>query len=212
MSRLVREIHDGVLEGNRTTVVTRMREAMDANLPPQDILDSMTQAMAEVGNLFEAGEYFVPEMLIAARTMQAGMEILKPRLIETEARSAGVIVAGTVQGDLHEIGKNLVCMLLDCAGFTVIDLGMDVAPERFVQAVQEHHPHIVAMSALLTTTMPKMSVTIDALRRADLLPSVKIMVGGAPVSAAYAQHIQADGYSKDAPQAVKLARSLVSAP
>jgi len=212
MSRLVREIHDGVLEGNRTTVVTRMREAMDANLPPQDILDSMTQAMAEVGNLFEAGEYFVPEMLIAARTMQAGMEILKPRLIETEARSAGVIVAGTVQGDLHEIGKNLVCMLLDCAGFTVIDLGMDVAPERFVQAVQEHHPHIVAMSALLTTTMPKMSVTIDALRRADLLPRVKIMVGGAPVSAAYAQQIQADGYSKDAPQAVKLARSLVSAP
>jgi len=211
MSRLVREIHDGVLEGNRTTVVTRMREAMDANLPPQDILDSMTQAMAEVGNLFEAGEYFVPEMLIAARTMQAGMEILKPRLIETEARSAGVIVAGTVQGDLHEIGKNLVCMLLDCAGFTVIDLGMDVAPERFVQAVQEHHPHIVAMSALLTTTMPKMSVTIDSLRRADLLPSVKIMVGGAPVSAAYAQQIQADGYSKDAPQAVKLARSLVSA-
>ena len=211
MSILLREIHDGVVQGERAAVVNRIQEALRSGLPPMAVLDSMTRAMAEVGTLFEAGEYYVPEMLIAARTMQDGMEILRPRLIEANVPAAGVIVGGTVQGDLHEIGKNLVCMLLDCAGFRIIDLGMNVSPEAFVQAVKDHRPDIVAMSALLTTTMPNMDATIDALRRAELRQRVKVMIGGAPVTEAYARHIGADGYSKDASQAVKLARGLLSA-
>ena len=211
MSILLREIHDGVVQGERAAVVNRIQEALRSGLPPMAVLDSMTRAMAEVGTLFEAGEYYVPEMLIAARTMQDGMEILRPRLIEANVPAAGVIVGGTVQGDLHEIGKNLVCMLLDCAGFKIIDLGMNVSPEAFVQAVKDHHPDIVAMSALLTTTMPNMDATIDALRRAELRQRVKVIIGGAPVTEAYARHIGADGYSKDASQAVKLARGLLSA-
>jgi 5-methyltetrahydrofolate--homocysteine methyltransferase len=212
MSRLLSEIHDGVVQGERLAVQEKIQEALQSGLPPMEVLSCMTRAMADVGNLFEAGEYFVPEMLIAARAMQEGMAILRPRLIEADVPAAGVIVAGTVQGDLHEIGKNLVCMLLDCAGFRIIDLGMDVSPEAFVEAVKDHRPNIVAMSALLTTTMPNMDVTIEALRRAELRQSVKVIIGGAPVTEAYARHINADGYSKDASQAVKLARGLLSPP
>jgi 5-methyltetrahydrofolate--homocysteine methyltransferase len=210
MNDMLLAIRNGVVEGERKAVPDKIREAMDANVAPQAILDVMTQAMTEVGNLFEAGEYFVPEMLIAARTMQDGMQILKPRLVETDAGSAGIVVAGTVHGDLHEIGKNLVCMMLDCAGFTVIDLGMDVAPERFVQAVKEHRPDILALSALLTTTMSHMNATIEALREASLRQSVKVMIGGAPVTEAYAEHATADGYARDASQAVKMARSFLT--
>ncbi len=166
--------------------------------------------MEKVGQLFEAGEYFVPEMLVAAWAMQDGMAILKPSLVETDVKSAGLVVAGTVQGDLHEIGRNLVCTSLECAGFTVMDLGMDVSPEKFVQAVKDNHCEVVAMSALLTTTLPNMKVTIAALRNANLRDTVKVMVGGAPVTAAYAKKIGADGYSKDASQAVTLAKRLVA--
>ena len=210
MKSLLQEIYDGVLEGDRSGVKDKIREANQANLPPREILESMSLAMLKVGNLFEEGEYFIPEMLIAAKAMQDGMEILKPRLVETDVKSAGVIVAGTVKGDLHEIGKNLVCMLLECAGFTVIDLGVDIAPEKFIQAVKENHPDIVAMSALLTTTMPSMKITIEALRSADLRDMVKIMIGGAPVTEAYARQIDADCYSRDASQAVKMAKRLLT--
>jgi 5-methyltetrahydrofolate--homocysteine methyltransferase len=210
MNNLLQEIYNGVLEGDRSTVKVKIREAIQANLPPKEILESMSQSMAKVGSLFEECKYFVPEMLIAARAMQDGMEILKPRLFEADVKPAGVIVAGTVKGDLHEIGKNLVCMMLECAGFTVIDLGADVAPEKFIQAVKENHPNIVAMSALLTTTMPYLKITIEALRSANLRDRVKIMIGGAPVTEAYAQQIDADGCSKDASQAVKLAKSLLA--
>jgi 5-methyltetrahydrofolate--homocysteine methyltransferase len=181
-------------------------------VPAHEIIDSMSEAMAEVGSLFEAGEYFVPEMLVAARAMQVGMQLLKPRLVESDVKPAGLVVAGTVKGDLHEIGKNLVCMMLECAGFAVMDLGMDVTPERFVQAVQANAPDIVAMSALLTTTMPNMGVTIEELCKAGVRDRVKVLVGGAPLTQEYAERLGADGYARDASQAVKVARSFLAKP
>ena len=212
MDGLLHEIYDCVMAGDASAVKVKIREALDANVPAIDMLDSMTRSMTEVGNLFEAGEYFVPEMLVAARAMQEGMEILRPQLVEGDLEPAGLVVAGTVKGDLHEIGKNLVCLMLECAGFTVFDLGMDVAPERFVQAVKEHHPDIVAMSALLTTTMSNMETTIQALRQAELRDTVKILVGGAPLTASFARQIGADGYARDASMAVKTAKAFLAKP
>ena len=206
MNRLLQEIHDSVLEGDRSRVKVRISEAIQANLPPREILESMSQSMAKVGSLFEEGDYFVPEMLIAARAMQDGMEILKPWLVETDIKTAGVVVAGTVKGDLHEIGKNLVCMMLECAGFTVIDLGSDVAPEKFIQAVIENQPDIVAMSALLTTTMSYMQATIESLRSAGLRDKVKIMVGGGTIDQQVCDYVKADAFGKDAMAAVALAK------
>jgi 5-methyltetrahydrofolate--homocysteine methyltransferase len=210
MNSVLRQIYDGVLEGNRPAVTLKIQAAIEASVSPEEILDSMTRSMAKVGSLFEDGEYFVPEMLMAARAMQQGMEILRPLLVDRDAKSSGAVVAGTVKGDLHEMGKNLVCMMLDCAGFRVMDLGMDVAPEAFVQAVKDNRPDIVAMSALLTTTMPQMKVTIDALREAGCRDGARIIVGGAPVTQAYAAEIGADGYARDASQAVTLAKRLLA--
>ena len=213
------DIHERITAGRSMMVcwrgtdhLSRLRSARQSTLicRRRDIVDSMSQSMAKVGSLFEQGEYFVPEMLIAARAMQDGMEILKPRLVGTDLKTQGIVVAGTVKGDLHEIGKNLVCMMLECAGFTVIDLGMDVAPEKFVQAVKDYHPDIVAMSALLTTTLPNMRITIEALQTARLREDVKIIIGGAPVTESFAQQINADGYAEDASQAVQLAKSLLA--
>jgi 5-methyltetrahydrofolate--homocysteine methyltransferase len=169
----------------------------------------MVAAMAEVGRLFEEGEYFVPEMLIAARAMQSGLAVLKPRLAAADVKSSGKVIAGTVKGDLHDIGKNLVCMMLEGAAFEIVDLGSDVSPEKFVEAVRTTGADIVAMSALLTTTMPYMKVTIEALKAAGLRDKVKVMVGGAPLTDQYAREIGADGYSSDASRAVALAKSLV---
>ncbi len=209
MNDVLREIHEAVMEGNSATVHAKIEEAVAAGVPARAMIDAMSQAMAEVGGLFESGEYFVPEMLIAARAMQAGMQQLKPLLLEADVKAAGVVVAGTVKGDLHEIGKNLVCMMLECAGFRVIDLGMDVTPQKFVEAVRENHPDVMAMSALLTTTMPNMGKTVEALREAGLRDHVKVLVGGAPLTDAYAQALGADGYAKDASQAVKAAKSFL---
>lgn len=209
MNDVLHEIHEAVMEGNSATVHTKIEEAVAAGLPAHAMIDTMSQAMAEVGSLFESGEYFVPEMLIAARAMQSGMRQLKPFLVEADVKAAGVVVAGTVKGDLHEIGKNLVCMMLECAGFRVIDLGMDVSPDKFVQAVREEHPDVMAMSALLTTTMPNMGKTIEALRQAGVRGQVKVLVGGAPLTEAYAHALGADGYAKDASQAVKVAKSFL---
>ncbi len=209
MSDVLREIHEAVMEGNSATVHAKIEEAVAAGVPARAMIDAMSQAMAEVGGLFESGEYFVPEMLIAARAMQGGMQQLKPLLVETDVKAAGTVVAGTVKGDLHEIGKNLVCMMLECAGFRVLDLGMDVTPEKFVETVRESHPDVMAMSALLTTTVPNMGKTIEALREAGLRDQVKVLVGGAPLTEAYARALGADGYAKDASQAVKAAKSFL---
>src|SRR5690606_9350212 len=173
--------------------------------------EGMIAAMTEVGRLFEEGEYYVPEMLVAARAMKEGLSILKPHLVEADVKSQGTVIAGTVKGDLHDIGKNLVCTMLEGAGFEVIDLGTDVSPEQFVEQLKERKADLVAMSALLTTTMPGMRATIEAIEQAGLRDKVKIMVGGAPLTESYAREISADGYAPDASRAVALARSLVTA-
>ena len=189
-----------------------MNAALAAGLNPEAILkDGLIAAMGEVGRLFEENEYFVPEMLVAARAMQGGLAILKPHLAAGGSISAGKAVVGTVKGDLHDIGKNLVAMMLEGAGFEVIDLGTDVTPDKFVKAVIEHKPHVIGMSALLTTTMPSMSGTVKALQEAGVRDQVKVMIGGAPVTDGFARQIGADGYSPDASSAVRLAKSLVAA-
>ncbi|HEY9078390.1 MAG TPA: corrinoid protein [Anaerolineaceae bacterium] len=211
MNEAYKGIFDGILNGDRNAVKNGVNAALAAGMDPQSILlEGMVAAMAEVGRLFEEGEYFVPEMLIAARAMQEGLAILKPRLMEADVKPAGAVAAGTVKGDLHDIGKNLVCMMLEGAGFRVVDLGTDVSPEKFVEAVRNENVNLIAMSALLTTTMPNMRNTVEALKVAGLRENVKVMIGGAPVTDAYAREIGADGYAPDASRAVKLAKSLVS--
>jgi len=210
MSNLINDIREGILDGNQKLVVAKVQQAIDEKISAEEILNSaMIEAMTEAGQLFEEGEFFVPELLVAARAMQGGMELLKPLLTQENVKSKGTVLAGTVKGDLHDIGKNLVCMMLEGTGFEIIDLGSDVDPEDFVKNVQEKKIDIVAMSALLTTTMVNMKATIDALSAAGLRDKVKVMVGGAPVSQDYADKIGADGYSADANQAVRLAESLL---
>jgi 5-methyltetrahydrofolate--homocysteine methyltransferase len=185
--------------------------AVDAGIAPEVILQQgLIPAMTEVGRLFEIGEYFVPEMLIAARAMQAGLAILKPRLVAANIAAAGKVVIGTVQGDLHDIGKNLVAMMMEGAGFEIVDLGTDVSPEKFVAAARDHNANLMALSALLTTTMPKMEATIKAVQEAGIRDQVKVMIGGAPVTQGYADKIGADGYAADASRAASLAKTLVS--
>lgn len=209
MDGILQELFDSILNGNRDTAKAQVEQALADGVAPGAVLDAMVSAMGEVGRLFEEGEYFVPEMLIAARAMKTGMDILKPELVDADIQPAGKIVAGTVKGDLHDIGKNLVCMMLEGAGFQVVDLGADVSPDAFVSAVREHQPDFIAMSALLTTTMPNMETTIEALKTAGLRDGVKVLVGGAPITDGYAEKIGADGYAPDASRAVKLAQSLV---
>lgn len=209
MEGLQKELYQAILEGQRDVVKEKVEQTLGENMDPGDVLNVMVEAMGEVGRLFEEGEYFVPEMLIAARAMKTGMEILKPRLVDADIQPAGTVIAGTVKGDLHDIGKNLVCMMLEGAGFQVVDLGSDVSPQAFVEAVKEHQPNFIAMSALLTTTMPNMQTTITALKEAGLRDKVKVLIGGAPITDAYAEKIGADGYAADASRAVKLAKALV---
>jgi 5-methyltetrahydrofolate--homocysteine methyltransferase len=211
MEPVIKEIFDGILNGNQKVVPVKVNEALEAGIEPSVVLnEGMVAAMAEVGKLFEQGEYYVPEMLIAARAMQAGLAILKPKLIQSDFKSSGKVVIGTVKGDLHDIGKNLVSMMLEGAAFEIIDLGTDVSPDKFVEAVKSNGANIIAMSALLTTTMPNMKTTIDALNTAGIRDQVKVMIGGAPVTESYAQQIGADGYAPDASRAVALAKSLVN--
>lgn len=211
MSDLLNEIKEAIIDGSAKIVSEKVTAALEEGFDPEQILNNaMIAGMAEVGQLFEDGEYFVPEMLVAARAMTTGMQILKPRLVQADVKAAGKVAIGTVQGDLHDIGKNLVGMMLEGASFEIIDLGADVPPEKFVEAVQKDHVQIVAMSALLTTTMPSMKTTIEALEAAGVRDQVKVMVGGAPLSDQYAKEIRADGYAPDANKAVALAKSLVS--
>ena len=212
MDHLIQAIYDGIVDGSRAVFTQKVQEALDAHLDPQLILNQgLVAAMSQVGQLFEDGEYFVPEMLVSARAMQEGLNLLKPHLLAGDIKPLGKVVAGTVKGDLHDIGKNLVCMMLEGAGFTIQDLGADVSPEAFVEAVRQGDVDLVAMSALLTTTMSNMKVTIQALEEAGLRGQVKVMIGGAPVTEAYAQQIGADGYATDASRAVKLAQKLIAA-
>ena len=211
MKPTLRTLYDAILQGDRDTAIAETKGALDQGADPVTILnEGMIAAMSEVGRLFEEGEYFVPEMLVAARAMKESLGILKPHLASAEVASAGVVVAGTVQGDLHDIGKNLVCIMLEGAGFEVIDLGTDVSAEQFLHALETHEADLLAMSALLTTTMPRMRSVIEAVEEADLRDRVQIMVGGAPLSEQYAREIDADGFAPDASRAVSLARSLVT--
>jgi len=211
MTEILGGIAKNLYSGNAPEVATLVQQAVDQGLPAADVLNGgLIAGMDEVGKDFKAGDLFVPEVLIAARAMHAGMAILRPLLAEGDVPTAGKFLIGTVQGDLHDIGKNLVKMMLEGAGFETVDLGTDVKPEGFVSAVQEHRPQLIGMSALLTTTMPGMQATIDALREAGLRDTLKIMVGGAPVTAAFAEKIGADAYAPDAASAVDVARELVT--
>lgn len=211
MDPRLQPIYDSIEEGRVADAREYVQAALDAGAAPELVLnEGMIAAMSEVGCLFEDGDYFVPEMLLSARAMQAGLELLKPYFVDDVVEPVGTVVIGTVQGDMHEIGKSLVAMMLEGAGFAVIDLGADVGADKYVAAVKEHNAQIVAMSTLLTTTMPKMKTIVEALREGDGGVEVRIMVGGAPVTAAYAASIGADGYADDASQAARLARSFVT--
>jgi 5-methyltetrahydrofolate--homocysteine methyltransferase len=212
MSEILQQIASNLYDGQDKEVAALVQQALDQGLAPNEVLQGgLIAGMDEVGKDFKAGELFVPEVLIAARAMHAGMNILRPLLTESDASGAGKYLIGTVKGDLHDIGKNLVKMMVEGAGFETIDLGTDVNPADFVAAVREHQPDIVGMSALLTTTMVQMKSIIEALVEAGLRDSTKIMVGGAPVTAAFAEEIGADAYAPDAATAVDMARNLVQA-
>jgi len=208
----IEAIYRAVVEGNAAATKAAVTAALSAGVSAEAVLkDGLIAAMGEVGRLFETNEYFVPEMLVSARAMQSALTLLKPHLTEAGVASAGKVVIGTVKGDLHDIGKNLVAMMLEGAGFEVIDLGTDVSPDKFLAAIERHQPQLMAMSALLTTTMPAMATTLEALQQAGARSRVKVMIGGAPVTDEYARKIGADGYARDAASAVRLARSLAEA-
>jgi 5-methyltetrahydrofolate--homocysteine methyltransferase len=208
---LIEEIRQAVIDGQAKVVVPKVEQALGEGMAAETILnEGLISAMAEVGQLFEDGEFFVPEMLIAARAMSAALDILKPKLVEQGVDPIGRVAIGTVKGDLHDIGKSLVAMMLEGAGFEIMDLGVDVSPEKFVEAIQ-HGAQIVAMSALLTTTMPNMKTTIEAINAAGLRETTIVLVGGAPVTDAYAKEIGADGYAPDASAAVRKAKELIAA-
>jgi 5-methyltetrahydrofolate--homocysteine methyltransferase len=208
------EILDGLyehtLDGEAPPVVDLTNEGLELGMSPLTLLfEAMIPALEEVGRLFEIGEYFVPEMLISARAMQGAMNILKPLIAETGTKPVGTFVMGTVKGDIHDIGKNLCNIMLEGAGFVVIDLGVNVAPEKFVEAIQEHQPEAVGMSAFLTTTMPMFKRNIEAIAEAGLRDQVKILVGGAPVTQEYCDTVGADGFAPDASSTVRLTKKLI---
>lgn len=210
MNEYLSAIYNAILDGDVTGAQAGVQSAVAANLQPDHILAAgMISAMREVGKRFEEGEYYVPEMLVAAHAMQAALSLLKPSLMANDVKSTARVAIGTVKGDLHDIGKNLVKLMLEGAGFEVRDLGVDVPPEKFVEAISSGDVDIVALSALLTTTMTSMKTTIEAIEQAGLRNRVKIIVGGAPVTQGYANQIGADGFSADASSAPSLAQSLL---
>ena len=202
-------IYKNVIAGQAQEVEQGVQGALDQGIDADVVLnESLIPAMGEVGKRFDEGEFFVPEMLISARAMKAGLAILKPYLVDSGVESAGIVAIGTVQGDLHDIGKNLVAVMLEGAGFEVRDLGVDVPPEAFVDAASEG-AQVIGLSALLTTTMPKMEQTIQALREANVLNKVSVIIGGAPVTESYAQQIGADAFAPDASSATRVVRQLI---
>jgi 5-methyltetrahydrofolate--homocysteine methyltransferase len=209
MDEIVKQIYQGIIDGQQDIVSNGVDAALKAGVPARAILEEgMLAAMAEVGRLFEEGECYVPEMMISARAMKAGLAKLQPSLVQTNVQAAGAIALGTVKGDLHDMGKNLVGMMLEGAGFKVKDLGVDVPPETFVAAADE--VDLIGLSALLTTTMGGMKKTLEALDAAGKRSKVKVIVGGAPVTEGFARLIGADGYAADASKAVALTKSLIS--
>ena len=208
--KLLGELYDKTLTGNGPDVLALTREGLAAGLGPETLLyEALIPALEEVGARFERGDFFVPEMLIAGKAMAGALEVLRPLLAETGAEQIGTVVMGTVKGDVHDIGKNLVNIMFEGAGFLVIDLGVQVSPEKFVDAVRTHKPDIVGFSAFLTTTMPMFKANINALTKAGLREQVIVMVGGAPVTQDYADVVGADGYAADASAAVVKAKELI---
>lgn len=208
----LKKLHDAILEGDATAAHEITEKAIAAGVEPMRLVnDYMIPAMAEVGRRFECNEFFVPELLIAARAMKSALGLVRPLLAASGAQPAGRVVVGTVKGDLHDIGKNLVAAMLEGNGFEVIDLGVNVSPEQFISGVKEKGANVVAMSALLTTTMPAMRTTIDALKAAGVRDKVKVLIGGAPITQKYADEIGADGYSDNAVGAVSVAKKVLAA-
>lgn len=206
------KLREAILNGDARAAAAITRESLDANADPQELVSKyMIPAMDEVGRRFEAGECFVPELLISARAMKAALELIRPLLVSRGAEPVGRVIIGTVKGDLHDIGKNLVSSMLEGAGFDVIDLGVDVSPGKIIDTMKTKKVNLLALSALLTTTMPSMKAVIEELKTAGLRDQVKVIVGGAPVTQRYADEIGADGYSDNANGAVGLARRLVAA-
>lgn len=204
-------LYQAILDGDQKTSIAVTRETLAEGVAPLELITTyMIPAMDEVGRRFECQDYFVPELLLSGRAMKGALELLRPLLAASGVQPAGRVVIGTVKGDLHDIGKNLVASMLEGGGFEVVDLGADVSPEKFIEAVRERNANIVCLSALLTVTMPSMKTTIQALDQAGLRDKVRIMVGGAPVTSQYAQSIGADGYSENAAGAVALARNLLA--
>jgi 5-methyltetrahydrofolate--homocysteine methyltransferase len=208
---ILKGLYDNTLIGNAPEVKQLTEQGVADGMDPESMLyDALIPSLEEVGARFERGDFFVPEMLIAARAMQGALDILRPLLAETGAQTVGTYVMGTVKGDVHDIGKNLVNIMLEGAGFTVHDLGVNVAPEKFIDAINEHKPDIVGFSAFLTTTMPMFKANINALEKAGIRDNVIVMVGGAPVTQEYADRVGADGFAADASTAVRLAKDLIA--
>lgn len=208
----LKKLYDAIVDGDAKTSKTLTEQALAESIDPLTIVnDHMVPAMDEVGRRFEANEYFVPELLISARAMKSALDLIRPLLTARGDKPAGRVAIGTVKGDLHDIGKNLVASLLEGGGFEVIDLGVNVPPEKFIESVRDKQANIVAMSALLTTTMPSMRTTIEALKQAGVRDKVKVLIGGAPITQKYANEIGADGYSENAVGAVALAKKAVAA-
>jgi len=205
------QLREFVKTGKAKEAAERVQTLLDGGTEPDSIMkEALIPAMDEVGDLFQKGEYFVPEMLVAARAMQKGLEVLKPRLVDSGIEPIGVVLVGTVKGDLHDIGKNLVIMSLEGAGFDVIDLGTDVPPEKFVEAIKKHNPKVVGLSALLTTTMLAMKDTVNAISDAGLRAQIKIMIGGAPIRQEFCDEIGADFYGPDSTSGRNFARDVVT--
>jgi corrinoid protein of di/trimethylamine methyltransferase len=208
----LKKLHDAILEGDATAAHEITEKALAAGVDPMQLVnDHMIPAMGEVGRRFECNEFFVPELLIAARAMKSALSLVRPLLAASGTQPAGRVAVGTVKGDLHDIGKNLVAAMLEGNGFEVIDLGVNVSPEQFIASVREKGANVVAMSALLTTTMPAMRTTIDALKQAGVRDQVKVLIGGAPITQKYADEIGADGYSDNAVGAVSAAKKVLAA-
>ena len=209
---ILKGLYDETMVGNKPAVLELTQTGIDSGLPPERMLfEALIPSLEEVGARFERGDWFVPEMLIAGKAMAGALDLLRPLLAQTGVESVGTFIMGTVKGDVHDIGKNLVNIMLEGAGFTVIDLGVQVPPEKFVAAIEEHQPDIVGMSAFLTTTMPMFKANINAIEKAGLRDKVVIMVGGAPVTQEYADVCGADGYAADAATAVRRAKEFVTA-
>ncbi len=208
---ILKALYDETMVGNKVAVLELTQKGLDEGLTPSQLLfDALIPSLEEVGARFERGDFFVPEMLIAGKAMSGALDILRPLLAQTGAETIGTFLMGTVKGDVHDIGKNLVNIMLEGAGFEVIDIGVQAAPEKFIAGIEEHKPDIVGMSAFLTTTMPMFKANINAIEKAGLRDQVIIMVGGAPVTQEYADVSGADGYAADAATAVRRAKELLA--